>query len=66
MLEERLAGGSSEKGAPFEWVEAGEEISLAGRQSRAEYAWWYLAAALLVVLLVETTLAAWPKWRAAS
>jgi hypothetical protein len=53
-FEERFAD------APVAWVGAGEEISLAGAQVRAQNFWMLLAGIVLVFLLVEMALLALP------
>ena len=51
------------EGTSLRWVEAGEDISLAGATIRGQSSWWYLALAVLVLLLAEMAVLAWPALR---
>lgn len=51
------------EGSTLRWVEAGEDISLAGAAIRGQMTWWYLALAVLLLLLAEMIVLAWPSLR---
>ncbi len=51
------------EGTTLRWVEASEDISLAGAAIRGQSSWWYLALAVLVLLLAEMVVLAWPSLR---
>jgi hypothetical protein len=51
-------------GAPWQWLEAGDEISLAGATIQGQNMWWYLVLAVLILLLTEMLTLAWPLLRA--
>lgn len=51
------------EGTTLRWVEAGEDISLAGAAIRGQSTWWYLALAVLLLLLAEMIVLAWPSLR---
>jgi len=51
------------EGTTLRWVEAGEDISLAGAAIRGQSSWWYLALAVLILLLAEMAVLAWPALR---
>jgi hypothetical protein len=51
------------EGAKVRWVEAGEDISLAGAAIRGQSTWWYLALIVLILLLLEMVVLAWPALR---
>lgn len=51
------------EGAKIRWVEAGEDISLAGAAIRGQSSWWYLALIVLILLLLEMVVLAWPALR---
>ncbi|WP_254508654.1 BatA domain-containing protein [Anatilimnocola floriformis] len=50
-------------GTTLRWVEASEDISLAGAAIRGQASWWYLALAALILLLLEMVVLAWPALR---
>lgn len=45
------------------WLNAEEEISLAGAQIRGQNLWWYLVLLVLLCLLGELATLAWTQWR---
>lgn len=51
------------EGTTLRWVEASEEVSLAGAAIRGQTTWWYLALAVLLLLLAEMMVLAWPSLR---
>lgn len=57
---EKLTAGST-----MRWIEAGEDISLAGAAIRGQESWWYITLAVLILLLAEMVVLAWPVLRPA-
>ena len=57
QFEEKTAG------TTLRWIEAGEDISLAGAAIRGQASWWYLALTALILLLLEMLVLAWPALR---
>ena len=53
-------------GSPLQWLEEGDEISLAGAAIRGQNLWWYLVLVVFVVLLLEMFTLAWPHLKPAA